>query len=96
MVAIAGNGGPGCSAFHREKYVIRGGPSGGDGGDGGNVILIADSNENSLYKISRDFHARATNGQSGGNNNCSGSNGETIEVLVPVGTQVFDFTRNNC
>lgn len=96
MVAIAGNGGPGCSAFHREKYVIRGGPSGGDGGDGGDVILIADSNENSLYKISRDFHARATNGQSGGNNNCSGSNGETIEVLVPVGTQVFDFTRNNC
>ena len=96
MVAIAGNGGPGCSAMHREKYVIRGGPSGGDGGDGGAVILVADSNENSLYKISRDFHARATNGQPGGNNNCSGLSGETIEVLVPVGTQVFDFERNNC
>ena len=82
--------------MHREKYVIRGGPSGGDGGDGGAVILVADCNENSLYKISRDFHARATNGQPGGNNNCSGLSGETIEVLVPVGTQVFDFERNNC
>ncbi|MBC8369816.1 MAG: GTPase ObgE [Planctomycetes bacterium] len=96
MIALAGNGGPGCSAFHREKYITHGGPSGGDGGDGGDVVLVADSNENSLYKISRDYHARATNGQPGGNNNCSGSNGETIEVLVPVGTQVFDFERNNC
>jgi GTPase len=96
MVAIAGNGGPGCSSFHREKYVNRGGPSGGDGGAGGNVILVADVNENSLYKISRDYHARATNGQPGGSNNCSGSNGETIVVKVPVGTQVFDFDRDNC
>lgn len=96
MIAIAGNGGPGCSAFHREKYITHGGPSGGDGGDGGDVILIADCNENSLYRISRDFHARATNGQPGGNNNCSGSGGETIEILVPVGTQIFDFERNNC
>jgi GTP-binding protein len=95
MVAVAGNGGPGCSAFHREKYVNRGGPSGGDGGNGGDVILVADPNENSLFRISRDYHARATNGQPGGSNNCSGSNGDTIQVAVPVGTQVFDYERNN-
>ena len=48
ILVAAGNGGDGCSAFHREKYISRGGPSGGDGGDGGDVVLVADANENSL------------------------------------------------
>ena len=96
IFVVAGNGGDGCSAFHREKYISRGGPSGGDGGDGGDVVLVADANENSLYRINREYHLRAAHGVQGSSNNRSGANGASLHVKVPVGTQIFDFKHGNC
>mgnify|MGYP002639539006 CR=1 FL=1 len=95
MIANAGNGGNGCRSFHREKYVNMGGPDGGDGGRGGHVTMVATVQENSLFRVSRNYHARAGHGQPGGGNNRSGRMGEALEILVPVGTQVYDFERNN-
>lgn len=95
MIAGAGSGGSGCRSFHREKYVNMGGPDGGDGGRGGEVVMVATVQENSLFRVSRNYHARAGDGQPGGGNNRSGRSGESLTILVPVGTQVFDFERGN-
>ena len=86
----AGNGGNGCVAFRREKYVPRGGPSGGDGGDGGSVILEANPHDNTLlrYRFNREF--RADRGRHGEGSNCSGHSGEDMILKVPVGTVVLD------
>ena len=91
----AGKGGDGCSSFHREKYVTRGGPDGGDGGRGGDVIFEATSDENSLFRLARQKEYRAKNGAPGGANNCSGASGPSITLKVPVGTQVRDAKRGN-
>ncbi|MHC4380618.1 MAG: GTPase ObgE [Planctomycetota bacterium] len=95
MIVSAGKGGAGCTSFHREKYVNMGGPDGGDGGHGGNVVMVADDQENSLFRITRNHHVRAQDGQPGGGNNRSGKCGMDTEVKVPVGTQVYDFERGN-
>jgi GTP-binding protein len=86
----AGDGGHGCIAFRREKFVPRGGPSGGDGGDGGNVYLISDPQENTLLKFRYNHIFRATRGQHGQGSNKRGRNGEDLEIKIPVGTVVFD------
>ena len=65
----AGRGGDGCISFHREKYVTRGGPDGGDGGKGGDVILEAVTHENSLFRLARLRQIQAGNGVPGGSNN---------------------------
>ena len=95
ILVSAGKGGAGCTSFHREKYVNMGGPDGGDGGRGGDVILVAQAQENSLFRVSRNFHANAGDGQPGGGNNRSGRSGEDHVVQVPVGTQVYDQERGN-
>jgi len=95
MIASAGEGGAGCRSFHREKYVNMGGPDGGDGGRGGDVLMVADVQQNSLFRVSRNYHACAGNGQPGGGNNRTGKSGDKLIVSVPVGTQVFDFERGN-
>ena len=87
---IAGKGGDGMSCFRREKYVIRGGPDGGDGGDGGSVLLVASSTLNSLLRVGRSYRYSADKGQPGGSRKCTGARGQSLRVLVPVGTQVFD------
>ena len=86
----AGNGGNGCVAFRREKFVPRGGPSGGDGGHGGSVYLQANPNDNTLlrYRYNREF--KADRGRHGEGSNCTGHSGEDMVLQVPVGTLVLD------
>jgi GTPase len=86
----AGNGGNGCVAFRREKYVPRGGPSGGDGGDGGSIYVEANPNDNTLlrYRYNREF--KAERGRHGEGSNCTGHSGEDLILQVPLGTLVFD------
>lgn len=86
----AGRGGDGAVAFRREKFVPKGGPSGGDGGDGGNVALVATEGLRDLMLLRRTPHLRAEDGGHGEGSNRTGARGEDLEVPVPVGTQVFD------
>ena len=85
-----GDGGNGCVAFRREKYVPRGGPSGGDGGHGGSIVLEANPHDNTLlrYRFNREF--RADRGRHGEGSQCSGHSGDDMILLVPVGTVVTD------
>jgi GTP-binding protein len=84
----AGDGGNGAVAFRREKYVPRGGPSGGDGGDGGSVWLVADENLTTLldYRYRKEFTVHK--GENGAGRDCNGRKSEDIELRVPVGTAV--------
>jgi GTP-binding protein len=84
----AGDGGNGCVAFRREKFVPRGGPSGGDGGHGGSIYLEANPHDNTLlrYRYNREF--KADRGRHGEGSNCSGHAGADMVLLVPVGTVV--------
>ena len=90
IVIKAGDGGDGCASFHREKFVTRGGPDGGDGGRGGNVVFVADSNMDTLldFKFARFY--RAENGEKGRAARSSGKNGQDLIIKVPVGTLVRD------
>ena len=85
-----GDGGNGCIAFRREKYVPRGGPSGGDGGHGGSIYLEANPNDNTLlrYRYNREF--KADRGRHGEGSNCTGHSGADMILQVPIGTLVFD------
>ena len=85
----SGNGGHGMVSFIREALLPRGGPGGGDGGHGGNIVLVADSSINTLTKFHWQPHFIARNGSNGQGHNKNGANGETVEVPVPVGTEVW-------
>ncbi|MFL2510661.1 MAG: GTPase ObgE [Candidatus Neomarinimicrobiota bacterium] len=82
----AGNGGNGAVAFHREKYIDKGGPSGGDGGRGGNIIFQTNPNLHTLQDIRYKRMYKAKNGQSGGSNKRTGKSGEDLIIQVPCGT----------
>jgi len=86
----AGDGGNGCLAFRREKYVPRGGPSGGDGGRGGDVFLVANNHYNTLLHFRFNPEHTAERGRHGEGSNRTGRDGASIEVPVPVGTLVYD------
>ncbi len=86
----AGKGGNGIVAFRREKYVPRGGPSGGDGGRGGSVYAVADRNVNTLVEYRFERIHRAKNGEKGQGKDCYGKSAEDIRLRVPVGTVVSD------
>ncbi|HEY4425260.1 MAG TPA: GTPase ObgE [Pyrinomonadaceae bacterium] len=90
-----GDGGNGVTAFRREKFVPRGGPSGGDGGRGGDVILVADASLNTLLHLRYNPSHIAPRGLHGEGSNRSGRTGEDLLVRVPVGTQIFDFTTGD-
>src|SRR5437667_10406778 len=86
----AGRGGDGSRHFGREKHVPEGGPDGGDGGPGGDVVLVADPDLRDLSAFRARRWFEAGNGEPGRGALKHGATGETIEVSVPVGTQVFD------
>lgn len=86
----AGDGGNGAVAFRREKYVDKGGPSGGDGGKGGSIYLHADPQLTTLLDYRFAQHQRAQNGQHGLGSDCNGKDGDDLHLKVPVGTLVLD------
>jgi len=86
----AGDGGNGCLAFRREKYVPRGGPSGGDGGRGGDITMVASTHYNTLLHFRFNPEHTAQRGRHGEGSNRTGKEGESIELPVPVGTIVYD------
>lgn len=90
----AGNGGDGVTAFRREKFVPRGGPSGGDGGVGGSVFLESSEGVNTLLHLRYNPEHKAERGRHGEGSNRSGKDGEDAFVSVPVGTQVYDPESN--
>lgn len=85
-----GRGGNGCLAFRREKYVPKGGPSGGDGGLGGSVYLLGELSRNTLYHLQFQSLYAAERGRHGEGSNCTGRSGEDLLVPVPLGTRVHD------
>jgi GTPase len=91
----AGDGGNGCVAFRREKYVPKGGPSGGDGGAGGSVYVVATRRLNTLYHLQFQRDWRAGRGQHGMGSNCSGFAGDDVVIELPVGSVVRDKETND-
>jgi GTP-binding protein len=90
-----GRGGDGAVSFRREKFAPLGGPDGGNGGDGGSVVLVASAGVNSLLRVGRRPIYAAESGSPGGPRDRSGAKGSDVQILVPVGTQVFDLRRGN-
>src|ERR1700741_4868548 len=90
ILVKAGDGGNGCLAFRREKFVPRGGPSGGDGGRGGDVTLRATSQHNTLLQFRFNPEHKAERGRHGEGSNRTGAEGRSIEIKVPLGTVVYD------
>ena len=86
----SGNGGNGCVSFHREKFIPKGGPDGGDGGKGGDVVFVVKDNLRTLghLKMTRVF--RAENGRPGQGDRCFGRSGADVEIPVPPGTLIKD------
>jgi len=86
----AGDGGNGCLSFRREKFIEFGGPDGGKGGKGGDVVAVAVENLNTLIDFRYQQHFKARRGRNGAGRDRTGADGETLEIKVPVGTQILD------
>src|SRR5579862_9907146 len=86
----AGDGGNGILAFRREKFVPRGGPSGGDGGRGGDVVMVATPHHNTLLHFRFNPEHKAQRGRHGEGSDKTGHNGHSVELSTPVGTVVYD------
>ena len=95
MHVASGNGGKGSVHLHREKYIAKGGPDGGDGGRGGHVILRGNSNLWTLLHLKFKKHFRADHGEHGSKSRSSGANGEDIFIDVPLGTVIRDAKTNS-
>ena len=90
----SGNGGKGSVHLHREKYITKGGPDGGDGGRGGHVIIKANSNLWTLYHLKFKRHFKADHGGAGGKQRSTGANGGDVYIEVPLGTVIRDTETN--
>jgi GTP-binding protein len=86
----AGDGGNGCMAFRREKFVPRGGPSGGDGGRGGDILMESSQRHNTLMYFRYNPEHKGERGEHGMGSNCTGREGRDVVLKVPVGTQLYD------
>ena len=86
----AGDGGNGCMAFRREKFVPRGGPSGGDGGHGGDIVMESSERHNTLIHFRFNPEYKGERGRHGEGSNCTGRDGDPIILKVPLGTIVYD------
>jgi GTP-binding protein len=104
IIIKSGDGGNGIVAYRREKYIPRGGPSGGNGGKGGSIILRAEARLNTLVDLRYKKHYKAERGGDGGPNDRHGANGKDLVLRVPVGTIVYatesgrrlaDLTKDN-
>ncbi len=95
MHVTSGNGGKGSTHLHREKYIAKGGPDGGDGGRGGHIIIRGNSNLWTLLHLKFKRHIRAGHGAHGSSGRSSGADGEDAYVEVPLGTVVRDTETNN-
>jgi len=91
----AGYGGSGSSSFRREKFIEFGGPDGGDGGNGGSIILVADTNLNTLIDFRFKQHFKAERGQNGMGKKKTGKSGKDLILKVPIGTQIFEEDNNS-
>ena len=90
IVVKAGDGGNGCLAFRREKFVPRGGPSGGDGGRGGDIVMVASPHHNTLLHFRYNPEHKAERGRHGEGSTKTGRDGASKEIATPVGTVVYD------
>ena len=90
LTVSSGKGGAGCVAFRREKFVVNGGPNGGDGGKGGDVWFKCDNNTHTLSHFQRKMHIKADNGRPGEGSNMTGKSGAKKVIIVPPGTQIID------
>ena len=85
-----GDGGNGAASFRREKFVEFGGPDGGDGGRGGDVVVHAVTGLNTLFDFRYRQHVKAQRGRPGAGSDRTGAGGKTVDLQVPVGTQIFE------
>lgn len=90
LMVSSGKGGPGCVSFWTEKFVAKGGPDGGDGGKGGSVYFVVDNNTDTLSALRGRNHMKAENGRPGEGRKCYGRKGQSIDIIVPPGTQIVD------
>jgi len=90
LTVSSGKGGQGCVAFRREKFVLNGGPNGGDGGKGGDVYFKCDNNTHTLSHFQRRMHIKADNGVQGEGSRMTGKSGAKKIIIVPPGTQIID------
>ena len=95
IYASSGKGGQGSAHLHREKYIAKGGPDGGDGGRGGHVIIRGDKNMWTLFHLKFKRHFRATHGGAGGSSRSTGADGEDVIIPVPLGTIIRDADTDN-
>ena len=94
LTLSSGHGGAGAVSFRREKHVILGGPDGGDGGDGGDVYFVCDNNTHTLANYKGKRAMRASDGEAGMGRRMTGKKGESLELIVPPGTAVYDAQSN--
>ncbi|GAA4280819.1 GTPase ObgE [Gaetbulibacter aestuarii] len=94
LYVASGNGGKGSAHLHREKYVAKGGPDGGDGGRGGHVIVRGNKNLWTLFHLKFKKHVRAGHGEHGSKSRSTGADGEDAIIEVPLGTVVRDTETN--
>jgi GTP-binding protein len=90
LTVSSGKGGQGCVAFRREKFVVNGGPNGGDGGKGGDIWFKCDNNTHTLSHFQKKMHIKAENGVQGEGSNMAGKSGAKKVIIVPPGTQIID------